>query len=663
MLSLLHLILEITLVSSVFAADISNIAFSNLQFKSTDIAIPSLGWITTFDFDISDASKIQQGDSFSISLPYVYRIKFENDAPNMDVSMKDGTTVFNCYASQQAAYKFSDSILTCFAIKDLTMYEAISGTISFPLNFNDGGSITQNYLDGANFFKSGSMQVSFSDELSAPITFDPVHFNGNSYTMGRTTTYGSAESYHLGMSCPNGYLVGGEETIFYDMKKEGYTLDCPSVQVGVSSNFNDFLLPKDISTTNPDYVCNSAKVRVQVGQLQAGEMVFIDALQALPEGPHTIYHSITAAYTCMDTNAGTTYTTDIDTVNLIYATQAADEGHASVPSRKPPTVTTTTTVPWTGSYTTTYSTETTETTNSGSTTPEIIIHVETPNPPVSLNTLTTTTTVPWTGSYTTTYSTETTETTNSGSTTPEIIIHVETPNPPVSLNTLTTTTTVPWTGSYTTTYSTETTETTNSGSTTPEIIIHVETPNPPVSVHTMITTTTTNSLISFNVSTCSSQQTSKPRPSSPSLSAKPSTSTIERSSTVSVSIQSKLSRSSSNISSRFSTETSTNPKPHTSSSRVVTISPSTFATSVSKFSEHKSLTTSNHTVSVVPPVPSVLSVSVASSSSPHFPTPLRLEVSSLSSMPPNIVFSGAANFDSCYSFSSLLMPLLSLLFL
>ncbi|GMM33554.1 flocculin [Saccharomycopsis crataegensis] len=75
----------------------------------------------------------------------------------------------------------------------------------------------------------------------------------------------------------------------------------------------------------------------------------------------------------------------------------------------------TTTQPWTGTFTSTY---TTETTVSGTTVPQVV--VETPGSTV-------TTTQPWTGTFTSTY---TTETTVSGTTVPQVI--VETPGSTVS---------------------------------------------------------------------------------------------------------------------------------------------------------------------------------------------------------------------------------------
>ena len=147
-----------------------------------------------------------------------------------------------------------------------------------------------------------------------------------------------------------------------------------------------------------------------------------------------------------------------------------------------PFVTSTTFQSWTGSYTTTYGTSTTLTTDTnGNEEQEVIYYVETPTTPPT----TTTTFTGYDGSVTSTYSTQTTEVTGSdGNTTPEIIYYVETPTIPPVL----TTEFSGYSGSVTSTYSTGTTVFTGSdGSTTPETIYYVETPTTPAAVSTTFT--------------------------------------------------------------------------------------------------------------------------------------------------------------------------------
>ncbi|KAG0683192.1 hypothetical protein C6P41_003313 [Kluyveromyces marxianus] len=89
-----------------------------------------------------------------------------------------------------------------------------------------------------------------------------------------------------------------------------------------------------------------------------------------------------------------------------------------------PAIVTTTTIPWTGTFTSTYTTQSTITGADGSETDESIIVIETPEVKTA-----TTKYTPWTGTYTTTYSTDVgTATGSDGVPTIETTFYVETPD-------------------------------------------------------------------------------------------------------------------------------------------------------------------------------------------------------------------------------------------
>ena len=89
-----------------------------------------------------------------------------------------------------------------------------------------------------------------------------------------------------------------------------------------------------------------------------------------------------------------------------------------------PAIITTTTIPWTGTFTSTYTTQSTITGSDGSETDESIIVIETPEVETA-----TTKYTPWTGTYTTTYSTDVgTATGSDGVPTIETTFYVETPD-------------------------------------------------------------------------------------------------------------------------------------------------------------------------------------------------------------------------------------------
>ncbi|CAI4044900.1 hypothetical protein SUVZ_10G1920 [Saccharomyces uvarum] len=477
MLIFLKIVVWLCSLALTSAADIDNISFSNLEIAPlTSNKQPDQGWTASFDFTIADPSSIKEGDQFTLSMPHVYRVKLSDPYQTTTISLNDGTEAFKCYVSQQAAYLYEDTILTCTAQTDLSSYNSIDGSITFSLNFSNGDSKYAYELENAKFFKSGPMLIQLGDQMSDTVDFDSATFTENVLHSGRTTGYGSFESYHLGMRCPNGHFLGGTEKINYDNSNHNVSLDCSSVQVYSSNDFNDWWFPQSYNDINADVTCFGSSLWITLDEeLDNGEMVWVNALQSLPVGTNTIDHVLQFQYSCLDTIANTTYATEFSTTREFIVYQG--EGLATA-SAKNAFTTSTTTTGWTGTYTSTYSTDSTFTVGTDTqTTPEVIIHVETPS-----TRLTSTTTTGWTGTYTSTYSTDSTFTVGTDTqTTPEVIIHVETPS-----TRLTSTTTTGWTGTYTSTYSTDSTFTVGTDTqTTPEVIIHVETPS------TRLTSTTT----------------------------------------------------------------------------------------------------------------------------------------------------------------------------
>ena len=478
----------LTVVVFTRAAEISDIDLFDLKIAPTSERYPHLGWSASFSFFISDTSNVAVGDTFSLDLEHIYRVKFgaTTDTSSMIASLDDGTEALRCYVTQQAAYLYQKSIVVCQIISDVAKFGFASGHISFQFNFNSGDSVYPFELQNANYFHSGTMNIPFGSQMSTNVQFDAIPKPQSIYSTARSTTYGTTELYYLSMICDGGKLLGGVEHIEFETENGPNPINCDAFQSFISDKYNDWWFPTSGTNTNVDVVCYKNSAIITVPEGKEGDMLFFNVLQDLNSGENILQHKVDAHYSCLDTASNTTYTSSIVTT-LHYAVTpgAAAVSISAVTPEVPVTLTSTTTTGWTGTYTTTYSTETTVVIGTDySTTPEIIYHVETPSP---LVTVTSTTTTGWTGTYTTTYSTETTVTVGpDGSTTPEIIYHVETPS---SLVTVTSTTTTGWTGTYTTTYSTETTVTVGpDGSTTPEIIYHVETPSPLITVTSTTTT-------------------------------------------------------------------------------------------------------------------------------------------------------------------------------
>ncbi|KOG98597.1 Sag1p, partial [Saccharomyces eubayanus] len=345
------------------AADIDNISFSNLEIAPlTSNKQPDQGWTASFDFTIADSSSIKEGDQFTLSMPHVYRVKLSDPYQMTTISLNDGTEAFKCYVSQQAAYLYEDTILTCTAQTDLSSYNSIDGSITFSLNFSNGDSNYEYELENAKYFKSGPMLIQLGDQMSGVVNFDSATFTENVLHSGRTTGYDSFESYHLGMRCPNGHFLGGTEKINYDNSNHNVNLDCSSVQVHSSNDFNDWWFPQSYNDINADVTCFGNSLWITLDEeLDNGEMVWVNALQSLPVGTNTIDHVLQFQYSCLDTIANTTHVTEFSTTRefIVYqgenlATASAE--NAFIPSTK---LISTTTTGWTGTYTSTYSTDST----------------------------------------------------------------------------------------------------------------------------------------------------------------------------------------------------------------------------------------------------------------------------------------------------------------
>ncbi|QLG70577.1 hypothetical protein HG535_0A05180 [Zygotorulaspora mrakii] len=438
------------------AKTIDSISFSGLQYSPlTSYKFPHQGWTASFDFDISE--NVHQDDHFTMNFPLIYRIKFDGNDPSTIVSLNDGTKAFECYVSQQAAFLYNSTNFRCNAITDLSSYSSVSGSITFSFSFSSGGSIYPFELEDATQFHSGTMNVPLTEDLSAEITFDRGSFDGDIYTIGRTTTYDSLETYYLGMKCPNGYLLEGSQTINYDHNDGNYNLDCSSVQGYMAASFNDWLLPLEHKDSNAEVSCSSNTLAVKVHEADSGEMFWINALQSVSEGVNTVQHDVQMQYTCSDTIHNTIYSTQFHTIVEYVIYQGKAYATASVTSEAP-----------------TISPGSISATASQSSLFESLGPTSSSNPSKTISTVSS--------------SISSTITSTISSVSP---LSSSTPVDSFSNTTIFTTTTTSWTGNFTTTYSTFT-GTSGSGNVfTEEIVYHVRIPTTSSSVFTQSTTTST----------------------------------------------------------------------------------------------------------------------------------------------------------------------------
>ena len=208
---------------------LANVALSyGKEINSVDLSNPSVmaapgsdsfphqGWVASIDWSISDTSGINADDYFAITMPRVYKVKFNEGDTSFAVSTKDGTEVFQCFAPQQASFKYQDTILKCHALTDLSVFGSISGSLTTTLVLSNGGSAYPNEMANSEYFSAGQNTLYFND-LEATINANAKSESDDFYFSGRSTAYKSLESYFLGFNCPNGHVVSASQYIEYDL--------------------------------------------------------------------------------------------------------------------------------------------------------------------------------------------------------------------------------------------------------------------------------------------------------------------------------------------------------------------------------------------------------------------------------------------------------------
>ncbi|CCH60815.1 hypothetical protein TBLA_0D03150 [Henningerozyma blattae CBS 6284] len=298
------------------AKDITNeVFFSNLIIKpQTPEKIPHQGWAISFDFSIGTPSNILKGDTFFLLFPHVYRIKFDDTDDYLKVLLSNEKEAFSCYPSQQAAYKYENTILTCNALNDLSGLSSVKGTIGFSISFSSGDSVYQYELQNAKYFKSGLMNFQFHN-MNADVSFDSTELSDIVYCAGRTTTYGSMESYYLLMQCPHGYISEGSLVLNFDSSGDGYDLDCDSIQIQLGNSFNDWWFPNSNGDfVSPDVVCFGSNLMVHIEKAKPDYMLWLNALQSIKKGSNIISHELSIGYTCVNTILDYTFSTELETI-------------------------------------------------------------------------------------------------------------------------------------------------------------------------------------------------------------------------------------------------------------------------------------------------------------------------------------------------------------
>lgn len=328
------------LLAFVVAVKIENIEFSNLTLNPvTQFIEPHQGWEAKFNFHIPESYQVKKDDYFELVLPRVYRIKFAQDSTELIIPMKDRpqTEVFHCTVPQQAAFKYADTIIKCVTLTDLAPHPEIFGEIKFVLSFSNGDSSYEYELKNADHFQSGLNDIEFVEGLNTQVHFNAADFSDHFYTTIRSTSYNTVEIYFLSMKCPNGYILGGTQRMNFGSEDQNCILDCDSPQVFTSNHFNDWWFPKSYKEAkDPDVICFGNNLWITIGEQKEGGLLWVNAMQGVEQGRNQLLHDVYLEYTCTDTIAQTTYSTDHTAVLEYNIYEVSDTAIAEIPVSVPP---------------------------------------------------------------------------------------------------------------------------------------------------------------------------------------------------------------------------------------------------------------------------------------------------------------------------------------
>ncbi|SCV03581.1 LAMI_0H09318g1_1 [Lachancea mirantina] len=355
---IIAILFEVIVVA--LGAVIENVKLSDLSLEKLSVqAYPHRMWKASFDFVIEQQGQITKGDYFDVAMPTVYRMKFQNDALSETIYFDDGTEAFNCSATQQAAYLYDQTVMQCEALSNFG--GTLSGKIAIGVMFSDGGSAYEFELINSKVFSAGQQTVELTPGLQSEIIFESASNEGVYYYDGRTTTYGSMESFYLGLECPNGYILGGKQVINYDPQGHYQCFDCGKAQVKISNQFNDWLFPQTFQNFNGDYICDGSELSLTFGEVPSGYRIWVNNLQSMGNEA-TFIHSVAFDYTCTDTKDQTTFSTSLVQTPTFVVAEGTFTGQVYASSNDL-TSTTETTTEWSQSFTST----TTEPFSSGAT--------------------------------------------------------------------------------------------------------------------------------------------------------------------------------------------------------------------------------------------------------------------------------------------------------
>ncbi|EGW31962.1 uncharacterized protein SPAPADRAFT_152224, partial [Spathaspora passalidarum NRRL Y-27907] len=244
-------------------------------------AYPS--WIATLSWAIK-GSKVSAGDTFTLTLPCVFKFTTTQTSVNLNV----GSTNYATCTFNPGDIVVAFSKLDCVMLDTVTSSLDAHGSINFPVAFNVGGSALSTDLEDSTCFADGENTVSFFDGDNKLST--QAIFSGGSTDDPEKIVYGNRvvpslnkqQHFLLGGNCPKGYSSG---SIGLEIKNSGPKFDCDSIHMKITNSLNAWFLPENADDDfDFTYTCTSTSFVVDYKNIPAGYRPFIDTLVDIANG-------------------------------------------------------------------------------------------------------------------------------------------------------------------------------------------------------------------------------------------------------------------------------------------------------------------------------------------------------------------------------------------
>lgn len=265
-------------------------------------------WLNTLSWGI-DGSQVNAGDTFTLKLLCTFN--FITSSPIVDLKVGDNVYATCIFNPGYVTVPYSS--MECTASNNVTPQTRATGTVSFAVTYNAGGSGGASDLQDSTCFTTGINTITYEDgpnKISYAVNMNGGIGSQNAYNPSDLAYWSMLlpdinmqQNYVLAGDCPGGYTSG-----VLGLKVIGQDMDCDSIHSLISDSFNPWYFPTSTST-NFQYTttCNPTDgVTMTFLNVPAGFRPFVDGLATLAKGSYTVQY--TNKYTCTNGNIKTTVT-------------------------------------------------------------------------------------------------------------------------------------------------------------------------------------------------------------------------------------------------------------------------------------------------------------------------------------------------------------------